>query len=175
MLNKWQSLLTEFIEHTRQGQLGLSHLSPIHFGPFVHIQCLNQSPTSPLFGAPSTCMLNHPACRRWRAELTFSCLALGLSAGSQSVPSTSPRCQGVSAVVPCHVGDEQSNGQPRAVQPRWEGHSISCPTCSFPSPAAIGSFTAISPRKPASPHLSPQGSLWPYSSSPKRHSFLFPI
>lgn len=57
MLNKWQSLLTEFIEHTRQGQLGLSHLSPIHCGPFVRIQCLNQSPTSPLFGAPSTCTL----------------------------------------------------------------------------------------------------------------------
>lgn len=120
-------------------------------------------------------LVNHPACRRWKAELTFPCLALGLSAGSRSVPSTSPWCQGVSAVVPCHVGDEQSNGQPRAVQPRWEGHSISCPTCSFPSPAATGSFTAISPRKPASPHLSPQGSSWPYSPSPKRHSFLFPI
>ena len=91
-----------------------------------------------------------------KGEPEFPRLALGLSAGPRSVPSTSPRCQGVSAIVPCHVGDAQSDGQPRAVQPKREGCNISCPICSSPRLTAIGSFTAISPRKPATPSHPPQ-------------------
>ena len=59
------------------------------------------------------------------------------------------------------MGDAQSDGQPRAVQPKREGCNISCPICSSPRLTAIGSFTAISPRKPATPAPPPCPTLSP--------------
>ena len=79
------------------------------------------------------------------------------------------------AVVLCHVGDAESDGQPRAAQPGREGHDLSCPTCSSPGVATDCAFTAVSPWKlVTTPHLSPQGSAWALFSFCKVTQFPFP-
>lgn len=109
-----------------------------------------------------------------KGEPEFPRLALGLSAGPRSVPSALPRCQGVSAIVPCHVGDAQSDGQPRAVQPRREGHNVSCPTFSSPPSSRHRILHCYFPPKTSHPPSESPGVLVALFSFSKEMQFPFP-
>lgn len=95
-------------------------------------------------------LITQPAEGEGARQNAHTCHRRALCSSTVSLPPSPPGCWGVTAVVLCHVGDGESNGQPRAVPRGQSAINISCPTCSSPSPAhhlLLHCSTAIFSRK----------------------------
>ena len=169
------TVIVNWVHRAHQmGTAGFISSQPDSLWPLCPYSMFKPKSESSLWSALS-CTFNHPACRRWRVSQSSHAWPWGSLLVHGQCPAHS---HGARVFLPSFRATwvtRRATASPG--QCSQDERATTSPARPFPPPrpAATGSFTAISPQKPATPHLSPQGSSWPYSPSPKRCSFLFPI